>query len=290
MSHVIRFAVFIIVGFVVSCSSGGKQGPTGKRCAKDFDPVDAGLYEVDESKPNLPIEEREVAAKVKQKKIVGFHDIDFSDLEPGTYKAISTFVILQQHLEGQSDYNYEDGRYKPGTGFKVAALEREATLRDDSRLVSDDETVVEIYCLRGFNKRQNPDQQFSFEMKALREVVVTKDDETPKFFIDSGTYLITDGHAEEGDPRGYFHADMIESSELDSKPSDYFKSGDANGSDYNAALYAIEGANDITLYEYHAEINVGNYTAQSRVILRKMTPEELEELEKEKEERRKLRK
>ena len=66
--------------------------------------------------------------------------------------------------------------------------------------------------------------------------------------------------------------DRVATDETNSKPSDFFKSGDANGANYTASLYEIKPAAKglPPTYELHSQLNTGDYTAQSRVVFKRV--------------------
>ncbi|MEZ4870892.1 MAG: hypothetical protein R2827_01340 [Bdellovibrionales bacterium] len=271
-------SALVAVSFLMACSSGGKTGPVGSLCASNFEPVDPNLYIVDEANPRPT--DKDVANKVRSLKIKSVKDLDFSDLEEGRYEAINTMVFYQDHVAGQNKPNFdESGEEKRGVGFKIAAVERPRIPSDPESSVTEDKTAVGVYCVRNFDYLAFKETQktFRFEMSAIRSLTITKGMSTDdiKYALETSTYVITNEADPQNPDRPFFYAQRVEKDSFESKPSDFFKGGDINGANYTAALYEAEpeSENGDPTYQYHAELNLGTHTVQSRVVLRKIVEE-----------------
>ena len=257
-----------------ACSSGGKSGPAGKRCSNKFEPVAVGLYKVDPNKPDLQPAEKEILRLEKDFKIAAYHDLDFSTLPPGTYLATQTFITYQVHLPGESLPDHKNGQLDRGSNFKVSGVERPARRQDDPKVVTDDNTVIEVNCVRNYGAMKETVSPFHFEMDTIRKVVVTKtsEDAEPKYFLETGSYIMTDDFVPETERYSAIKVDRVATDETNSKPSDFFKSGDATGANYTASLYEIKPAAKglPPTYELHSQLNTGDYTAQSRVVFKRV--------------------
>lgn len=262
ISLIISIFVALSVSVLSGCGSNtNKNAVAGTKCSHDYDPYTTSLSE-DEKKN-------------------GKHSSkpQFDSLQDGTYHMVSAHFFVVELIDGKEVSNKS---FKAGLSDVVPSPSTsEETFKkksEDIYTVNDEKHLFKIDCIRNSKQKRVLD----FNSDAISKFTIvdgdTSDYEVIRYELSHGLGL-----------DAKFEKAVAESTSDADDMDDFYKGGNRNRREKTRKVYELEPPENLEktydkLYEVRAEYKTDDIKIRTRVVYRKLSDKELEELAKKQQE------